>query len=262
MSSISLNVLLHVARSGLQAQQTKMDTLAHNMSNMNTTGFKHVRAEFQELLDVQLADATAGSNRESGRAAGTRLSATQRLFEQGAVEMSDYEWDMAIEGDGFFQVRMPDGAFGYTRDGSFRMDGQGRLTTADGYLLMPEFTLPPDAEDVMVNSDGTVMVRRRGEVDPTLLATLTLSRFVSAEGLDAAGENLFRETVASGAPVQSAPGTPGVGNLIGHALERSNVDLSQEMVDLISTQRAYTIMIHLLQTSDEMLGMANQLRSG
>jgi len=262
MSSVSLNVLLHVSRTGLQAQQTKMNVLAHNISNINTTGYKHMRAEFQELLDGRLADELKeGSNRVSGQVAGVRLSATQRLFEQGQLEMSAYPWDLAIEGDGFFQVRLPDGSVGYTRDGSFRLDGEGRLVTADGYMLIPPFALPPDTEDAMVTPEGLVMVRRRGEVDPVPLATITLARFTNPEGLDDSGDNLFRQTVASGTPVVAPPGSWGMGKLVGHALEKSNVDLAQEMVDLISTQRAYTLIIHVLQASDEMLGMANQLRS-
>jgi flagellar basal-body rod protein FlgG len=262
MPTVSLNVLLHVSRTGLQAQQTKMNTLAHNISNINTAGYKHVRAEFQELLDSQIdGELTDGSNRLSGQASGTRLSATQRLFEQGELEQSQYPWDLAIEGDGFFQVRLPDGSVAYTRDGTFRLDGEGRLTTADGYLLIPPFALPPDSEDVMVNPDGVVMVRRRGEVDPVPLATITLARFVNPEGLDDVGDNLLRETAAAGSPIVAQPGAFGMGNLVGHALEKSNVDLAQEMVDLISTQRAYTLIVHVLQASDEMLGMANQMRS-
>ncbi len=261
MSSVSLNVLLHVAASSLQAQHTRMSTIAHNITNINTAGYKHVRAEFQELLDDQVVGLEDGSNRVSGQAAGTRLSATQRLFEQGQIEMSDYPWDLAIEGDGFFQLSLPDGSVAYTRNGAFRLDGEGQLTTADGYLLTPDFALPPDTEDVMVNPDGVVMVRRRGEVDPTELATITLARFVNPEGLESVGDDLFQETVASGTPIVAQPTTEGMGDLIGHALEKSNVDLADEMVDLMSTQRAYTLITHVVQASDEMLAMGIQLRS-
>jgi flagellar basal-body rod protein FlgG len=261
MTSVSLNVLLHVASGGLRAQQAKMNTVAHNITNINTAGYKHVRAEFQELLDDELGDVEEGSNRVSGQAAGTLLSATQRLYQQGQVQTSDYPWDMAIEGDGFFQLAMPDGTVGYTRDGSFRLDAEGRLTTADGYLLTPDVALPPDAEDVLVNPDGMVMVRRRGEVEPTELATITLARFVNPEGLNSVGDSLFQETVSSGTPIVGQPTAEGMGTLIGHALEKSNVDLGEEMVDLMSTQRAYTLITRVVQSTDEMLAMGNQLRS-
>jgi flagellar basal-body rod protein FlgG len=261
MPSISLSALLNIARSGLMAQQTNMDIVANNIANLNTVGFKNNRAEFNELLNDQVQELLTGSNRAPGQAAGTLLSANQRLFDQGQVQPSENEWDMAIAGEGFFQVQMPDGAIAYTRDGTFRLDGDGRLVTSRGNLLSPTFTLPPDAEETLVNPDGTVMVRRRGEAEPQSIGMITLARFANPAGLENIGDSLYRSTDASGAAQVNQPGTNGTGQLVGHALESSNVDLSKQIVDLISVQRAYTLMARAMETSDEMLGLVNQMRS-
>ncbi len=260
MPSVSLSTLLHIARSGLLARQTDIDVVANNIANLNTVGFKSSRAEFQELLGNQLQEPPVGSSRSSGQAAGTLLAANQRLFDQGQIQLSEHTWDMAIEGEGFFQVQMPDGSIAYTRDGTFRLDGEGRLVTPDGYLLSPAITLPPDAEQTMVNPDGTVMARRRGEAEPQAIATINLARFVNPAGLEYVGDDLFKPTDASGQPQVGQPKTDGFGQVIGHALEASNVDLSDQIVELIAAQRAYTLMVRALESSDEMLGLASQMR--
>ncbi|MEW5960290.1 MAG: flagellar basal-body rod protein FlgG [Chloroflexota bacterium] len=260
MPSISLTALLHVARSGILMQQTGIDVLANNIANINTVGYKRSRAEFHELLNSELETPPLGSGRESGQAAGVVLADNQRIFTQGQIQNSEQEWDMAIAGEGFFQVQLPDGSLAYTRDGTFRPDSEGRLVSANGYFLSPSITLPPDTEQSMLNTDGTIMVRRRGETEPQTIGTINLARFSNQGGLEKVGENLFKSTDASGAAQLGQPETNGLGQIIGHALESSNVDLGREVVDMISAQRAYTLMIRAMETSSEMLSLANQLR--
>lgn len=255
----SLTALLHIARAGLLSQQTNIDVIANNIANLNTTGFKRSRAEFQELLTAPAETPPAGSGRGAGQAAGTMLAANARLFGQGRIEYSEQAWDMAIEGEGFFQVTLPDGSVAYTRDGTFRLDSEGRLVNADGYLLAPGVTIPPDAEEALVDPEGAILVRRRGEAEPQTIATITLARFANPAGLENIGDSLFRPSEASGAALVGPAATGGLGQIIGHALESSNVDLSQQMTDLVGAQRAYGLMIRALQTSDEMLGMASQM---
>ncbi|MFN8457151.1 MAG: flagellar basal-body rod protein FlgG [Anaerolineae bacterium] len=260
MPSISLTALLHIARAGLLSQQTGIDATANNIANINTTGYKFNRTEFHELLNEQLQAPPADSNRTSGQAAGTLLTATQTIFTQGQIQSSEQPWDMAIEGDGFFPVQRPDGSIAYTRDGSFRLDGEGHLTTARGYLLSPTITIPPDALESVVTSDGRVMVRRTGQTEPQTIATISLARFANSSGLEKTADNLYQATDASGQAQVGQPGQTGLGQIIGHALEGSNVDLSQQMVELINGQRAYTLMVRAMETSNEMLGLVNQMR--
>ncbi|MCB0191062.1 MAG: flagellar basal-body rod protein FlgG [Anaerolineae bacterium] len=260
MPSISLTSLLHVARAGLRSQQLNVDAVANNFANINTTGYKRSRAEFHELLSDRLEAPPEGSGRISGQAAGSVLVDNQRIFNQGLIQQSENEWDMAIEGDGFFLVQMPDGSTAYTRDGSFRLDGEGQLTNINGYFLVPNITLPPDTEQTLINTDGTVMVRHRGETEPETIATIELARFANNSGLEKIGENLFKPTDASGEAQLAQPGTEGYGQVVSYALEASNVELSNEVVDLIGAQRAYSLIARAMETSDEMLSIANQLR--
>lgn len=260
MPTISLTSLFHVARAGLRAHQMGIDVTAHNIANVNTAGFRRSRAEFPELLNKEMEAPPEGSGRTSGQGAGTILANNQRLFNQGNIEQTDFDWDLAIQGDGFFQVQLADGSTAFTRDGSFRLDSEGRLVNANGYRLSPAITIPPDAEETMINSDGTVMVRRRGETQPEILATLELARFTNPAGLEAIGETLFQPSESSGQPQVGQPNTGGRGQILGKALEKSNVDLSEEIVNLINAQRAYSLMVRAMGTSDEMLSLANQLR--
>lgn len=262
MPSVTLTTLLYIARSGMSAQETNISVIANNLANMNTTGFKYSRAGFQELLDTEIAKPSDGSNRAYGEAAGVALTSNQRILTQGQIQLTDYQWDMAIEGEGFFQVQLRDGTTAYTRDGSFHLDGDGHLTTTTGLLVMPQFTIPPDAEDILINPDGNVLVRRRGETDPRTVGTIQLARFADPAGMSDIGRNLFTPDDASGAVQVVQPGTNGMGQILSFALESSNVDLSQQMVDLITSQRAYTLMSQVIETTDEMLGIATQMRSG
>jgi flagellar basal-body rod protein FlgG len=261
MPILSLQALVNIARAGLLANQISTDVVANNISNINTDGYKQNRAEFQEMLSRQLQAPAAPNNRSSGQAEGVWLAATQRLFEQGQIVASDQPWDLAIEGEGFFQVQFSDGQPAYARNGNFRPDSQGRLVNPDGYLLSPVVTLPPDAEETHVNSDGNILVRRRGETEPRSVATINLVRFANSSGLEDIGDNLFRPTVSSGEAQVSPAKTNGMGQIIAFAQELSNVDLGQQITDLISAQRAYALMTRALSTADEMLNLANQLRA-
>jgi len=260
MAMPSLQALLHIARAGLLANQVATDVLANNISNINTNGYKQTRAEFQEMLSRQLQPA-APNSRASGQAEGIWLAATQRLFEQGQIVASDDPWDLAVEGEGFFEVQYSDGQPAYTRSGDFQMDSQGRLVNPDGYLMSPVVTLPPDAEETHINPDGTIMARRRGEIEPRSIATVNLVRFANPSGLEDIGDNLFRPTDSSGGAQVIAAQTNGMGQIIAYAQELSNVDLGQQITDLITAQRAYALMTRALSTADEMLSLANQLRA-
>jgi flagellar basal-body rod protein FlgG len=260
MPTISLTSLLHVARAGLRAHQLGVDVTANNIANVNTAGFRRSRAEFHELLNEELEAPPEGSDRTSGQGAGTVLVDNQRLFNQGNIEHTGSEWDLAIQGDGFFQIQLADGSMAYTRDGSFRLDGEGRVVIANGYFLSPGLTIPPDAEETVINSDGSVMVRRRGETEPQIIATVQLARFINPAGLEKIGETLFQPSDSSGQPQLGQPGTGERGQILRSALEKSNVDLSEEIVNLINAQRAYSLMVRAMETSDEMLSLANQLR--
>lgn len=260
MPTLSISAMLHISRSGLLVQQEGLDVTAHNLANLNTTGFKNSRPEFQELLSNRLEAPQAGNGRNSGEAAGAILTNTTRIFSQGTLEFSEYDWDMAIEGEGFFQVQMADGTTAYTRDGSFRLDGEGRLVDAKGHQFMPAIVIPPDAEETMINEDGEVMVRRTGETEPQVVATLQLARFTNASGLETIGDNMFIPSDASGPAMVGQAGTAGFGVVINHALEKSTVDLSREVVEMIGGQRAYSLMARALSTTDEMMGLAAQLR--
>lgn len=260
MPAISLSALLHVSRSGLITQQVAVDSTANNIANLNTTGFKRSRAEFQELLNQRLEEPAQGNSRAPGEAAGAKLVDNPHIFSQGTIEPTEFQWDLAVEGDGFFQIQRDDGSVAYTRDGTFRLDGEGRLVNADGYLFMPEIIIPPDAEETKITTDGQVMVRRTGELEPQVIATIDLAKFTNPSGLESVGKNLFMPTDASGEAQLGQAGSNNYGTVVSYALEQSNVDLSNEVVDLISAQRAYSMMARALRTTDEMLGMATQLR--
>jgi flagellar basal-body rod protein FlgG len=260
MPSVSLTTLLHVARSGMLSQQAHIDVIANNIANINTVGYKRSRAEFHEILDTELEAPPADHNRTSGQAAGTILADNQRLFEQGVIQPSEQDWDMAIEGEGFFPLQLADGSLAYTRDGTFRLDGEGRLINARGYPLSSGITLPPDAQETLISPNGEVMVRRTGETEPQTIGTITLARFINPAGLEKIGENLYQSSNASGQAQVGPPGENGFGQILGHALEDSNVDLSREVVQLINAQRAYSLMVRTVETSDEMFNLANQMR--
>ena len=257
---------LYTAASGMTGQQFNMDTIANNLANVNTTGFKKSRADFQDLLYQSLRFAgtpvTAGAQIPTGIQIGhgVRPVATQKIFSQGTFQQTDNPLDLVIEGDGFFQVLMPDGTVAYTRDGAFKQDAEGRIVTSDGFFLEPEIVIPDDAVQIAIGADGTVAVTLAGESEPQTIGQIELARFINPAGLQSGGRNLFLATGASGIPVVGTAGLDGLGNLAQGFLEMSNVQVVQEMVAMITSQRAYEVNSRAIQASDDMLQTANNLR--
>ncbi len=259
---------LFTAATGMVAQQTNIDAIANNLANVNTTGFKKSRVNFQDLLYETVKPAgtetTSGSTIPEGIQIGhgVRPSSVAKLFTPGSLIHTANDLDLVIEGDGFFQVEMPDGTIAYTRDGSFRMSPDGTLVTTDGYLLSPGITIPTDHEKpIVVGADGQVSVRMPGENTPQTVGTIQLARFPNPSGLDARlGRNLLLETVASGAVVTGEPGLDGMGFVAQGFLENSNVQVVEEILQLIIAQRAYEANSKVIQSSDEMLQLANNVR--
>ncbi|MBF0610194.1 MAG: flagellar basal-body rod protein FlgG [Magnetococcales bacterium] len=258
---------LWTSATGMQAQQTNIDVIANNLSNVNTTGFKRSRADFQDLLyqtmrapgtDTSQAGTQVPSGIQLGH--GTRVSSVSKMFTQGDYVHTGNELDMAIEGQGFFQVQMPDGSTAYTRDGAFKRDVNGTVVTPDGYPLVPNFTIPPDTTTITVGPDGTFSVIQSGNPNPTQLGTIQLAQFVNPAGLSAAGRNLYTETAASGNAIPGTPGTDGLGTVQQTFLEMSNVNMVEEMINMITTQRAYEINSKTIQTADDMLGQVANLK--
>ena len=257
---------LWIAKTGLEAQQTQMDVIANNLANVSTTGFKKMRTEFQDLIyqTVRQAGATTGNDNmlptgvQMGH--GARQVATQHIFTQGSLQSTGNSLDVAIQGDGFFQVTMPDGTLGYTRDGSFKKDAQGRIVTAEGYFLEPQITIPTNATEVTISAEGVVTATIPNQTTPQNLGQLELARFVNAAGLDSIGGNLLKESAASGTPTVGNPGTDGAGTLVQKYVEMSNVQVVEEMVNMIVAQRAYEINAKAVTTSDEMLSTANTMK--
>jgi flagellar basal-body rod protein FlgG len=258
---------LFTAATGMIGQQLHIDTIANNLANVNTTGFKKSRVNFQDLVYETIrpagAETTAGVTLPEGIQVGhgVRPSAIAKLFTPGAAIQTGQPLDLYIEGDGFFQVELPDGTTAYTRDGSFKINQEGTVLTADGYELTPGITIPTDAELVTVTPDGNVLARVPGDNSPQALGTIELVRFPNSAGLDARlGHNLLLETEASGTPTSGTPGLDGLGTLAQGFLENSNVQVVEEILALIIAQRAYEANSKVITTSDEMLQVANQIR--
>lgn len=257
---------LWTAASGMSGQQFNIDTISNNLANVNTTGYKKNRVDFEDLLyqTVRFAgtQVTAGAQIPVGIEVGhgVRPIATQKIFTPGSYRQTDNPLDLAIEGDGFFQILLPDGTVAYTRDGSFKRDGQGRVVTSDGFALEPEIVIPEDALEVTIGSDGTVSVLLPGDSVPRAIGQIELVRFVNPAGLSSLGQNLYQETAASGFPMVGTPSLDGFGALAQGWLEISNVQVVEEMVNLIIAQRAYETNSRAIQASDEMLQTANNLR--
>lgn len=257
---------LWTAASGMVAQQTKIDIISNNLANVNTTGFKKSRADFQDLLYQTIKFAgtpsTAGAQVPTGIQIGhgVRPVATPRIFSQGMYQQTDNPLDVVIEGDGFFQVLLPDGGVRYTRDGAFKLDAEGRITTSDGFPIEPEILVPEEAVDLSIASDGTVTVLEPGLSEPREIGRLEIARFVNAAGLKSEGRNLYTATAASGNPMIGTPGLDGFGTLSQNFLEMSNVQVVEEMVNMIVSQRAYETNSKAIQASDDMLQTANNLR--
>ena len=259
---------LYTAATGMGAQQMNVDIIANNLANVNTTGFKKSRVDFQDLLYQQIRMAGASSSDSTqiptgiSIGLGVRPASTQKMFTPGLPKLTSQPLDIRLDGDGFFQIQLPDGATGYTRDGAFKLDDQRRVVTSEGYLLEPNITIPENVrfEDISVAPDGTVQVLVAGENTPTDIGQITVATFVNPAGLTASGGNLFRQSPASGEANIGNPGTDGRATLVQGMLEMSNVAVIDEMVDLITAQRAYDVNSKSIQTSDEMLGLANSLK--
>jgi flagellar basal-body rod protein FlgG len=256
---------LYTAATGMEAQQTKLDVIANNLANTSTTGFKRARADFEDLLSETIRSATAPTPQGGGRpeplqvGLGVRTAATTRSFAQGDMTATQNPLDVAIEGGGFLRIQRANGDFGYTRAGNLRVDATGRLVTQTGEVVDPGMTIPQDATSITIRADGTVLVAVPGKTDPTELGTLHLAMFTNPGGLDALGNNLFGATAASGDPVLVKPGEQGAGSLSQGYLENANVQAVQEMVDMITTQRAYEMNSKVIQSADQMLQRLTQL---
>ncbi|MGA7594632.1 MAG: flagellar basal-body rod protein FlgG [Gallionella sp.] len=250
---------LWIAKTGLDAQQTQMDVIANNLANVSTNGFKGSRAVFEDLLYQTLRQPGAQSSQQtqipSGLQIGTgvRPVATERLMTQGNLSQTGNPLDVAISGAGFFQVLMPDGTTSYTRDGSFQTDSQGQLVTASGFPVQPSLTIPANAVSVTIAQDGTVSVTQAGVAAPVQIGNIQLATFINPGGLQSMGSNLYQETASSGTPSTTVPGTNGSGLLNQNYVETSNVNVVEEMVNMIQTQRAYEINSKAITTSDQML---------
>jgi flagellar basal-body rod protein FlgG len=257
---------LWIAASGMQAQTLNIDVIANNLANVNSAGFKRSRADFQDLLYETLRP--AGSPSSEGNQIptgiqighGTRPVAVQKIFLQGDYQLTQNELDLAIEGNGFFQVTLPNGETAYTRSGAFKLDSEGRIVTSDGFLMEPEITIPTDATMVTVGTDGTVSILRAGQIEPDEIGTLQLAKFANPAGLKSIGRNLFQPSVASGDAVTGTAGEDGFGTIAQGYLEMSNVNVVEEMVNMITAQRAYEINSKAIQAADEMLQMANNVK--
>ena len=256
---------LRAAASGMMAQQLRTEVISNNLANVNTTGFKRSRANFEDLLYQTVQGAAVIGQPESqtqpavqiGR--GTRLVGVQRLHSQGTMETTDRPLDVAIEGEGFFQVQMPNGDTQYTRDGTFQISDQGTLTTSQGYPVVPNIKIPTDATGVTISASGIVSVTRGQSTTPEELGRIELARFSNPAGLQAQGENLYVATAASGEPVTGYPQEDGFGRTVQGAVESSNVEIVQEMVDMISAQRAYELNSKAVKTADEMSQTATEM---
>jgi flagellar basal-body rod protein FlgG len=256
---------LWISKTGLDAQQTQMDVISNNLANVSTSGFKRSRAVFEDLLYQTVRQPGAQSSQQtqlpSGLQVGTgvRPVATEKIFTQGNLQQTNNNKDVAINGAGFFQVMMPDGSAAYTRDGSFQVDSQGQLVTSSGFVVQPAITIPADAQSFSVSRDGIVTVTQPGSVQPVQIGTLQLSTFINPAGLESKGENLYAETTASGTANTNTPGTNGAGLLTQGYVETSNVNVVEELVNMIQTQRAYEINSKAITTSDQMLQRLGQL---
>ena len=256
---------LWISKTGLDAQQTQMDVISNNLANVSTSGFKRSRAVFEDLLYQTLRQPGAQSSQQTQLPSGLQLGtgvrpvATERIFTQGNLQQTSNNKDVAIQGAGFFQVLLPDGATAYTRDGSFQVDSQGQLVTSSGFVVQPALTIPANTESITVGRDGTVSVTQAGSVQPVQVGSLQLATFINPAGLQAMGENLYVETAASGNANTNTPGTNGAGLLSQGYVETSNVNVVEDLVNMIQTQRAYEINSKAITTSDQMLQKLTQL---
>lgn len=256
---------LWISKTGLDAQQTQMDVIANNLANVSTSGFKRSRAVFEDLLYQNLRQPGAQSSQQTQLPSGLQLGtgvrpvATERIFSQGNLQLTGNNNDVAIQGDGFFQVLLPDGVIAFTRDGSFQVDNQGQLVTSSGFPVQPAIIIPPNAQSLTIGRDGTVSITTPGNAATTQIGALQLATFINPAGLMAMGENLYVETGASGNVNVNPPGANGAGLLSQGYVETSNVNVVEELVNMIQTQRAYEINSKAITTSDQMLQRLSQM---
>jgi flagellar basal-body rod protein FlgG len=256
---------LWIAKTGLDAQQTQLDVVSNNLANVSTNGFKRSRAVFEDLLYQTLRPAGAQSSQQTqvpeGLQVGTgvRPIATARLHTQGNLQQTANQLDLAVSGAGFLQIQMPDGTTAYTRDGSLHMDAQGQLVNSNGYALSPAITIPANAQSITVAPDGTISVTQQGTTTPVQVGSIQLANFINPAGLSALGQNVYGETAASGTASTGTPGANGLGTVNQGFVETSNVNVVEEMVSMIQTQRAYEINSKAIQASDQMLQKLSQL---
>lgn len=254
---------LWIAKTGLDAQQTRMSVISNNLSNASTTGFKQSRAQFEDLLyqNVRQTGGQTSQNTQlpSGLMLGTgvRIVSTAKVFTQGNLTQTGNNLDLAVNGRGFFQVQLPDGTAAYTRDGSFQINSEGQIVTSNGYLLQPEITIPANTQTITIGTDGTVSVKAANESAATQVGTIQLTDFINPAGLQAIGGNLFLESTASGSPQTGEPASNGMGSVVQGSLETSNVNVVEELVDMIETQRTYEMNSKAISTTDEMLQYVN-----
>ena len=256
---------LWISKTGLDAQQTQMDVIANNLANVGTNGFKRSRAVFEDLLYQTLRQPGAQSSQQTQLPSGLQLGTgvrpvtTERIFTQGNLQQTGNSKDVAIQGQGFFQVLRPDGSTAYTRDGSFQTDFEGQLVTSSGYYVQPAIAIPPNSQSITIGRDGTVSVTTPESTVPVQVGTLQLATFINPAGLQSVGENLYIETASSGTPNVTNPGADGAGVLNQGYVETSNVNVVEELVNMIQTQRAYEINSKSVQTSDQMLQRLTQI---
>ena len=256
---------LWISKTGMEAQQTQLDVISNNLANVSTNGFKRASAVFEDLMYQNLRQVGANSSEQSQLPTGLQLGlgvrtvATSRSFAQGNLQQSGNKLDVAVQGNGFFQVTMPDGTTNYTRDGSFQVDSQGRLVTATGLPIANGVTVPANATGISIAGDGTVTAQIAGTTAPQTIGTIALANFVNPAGLEPKGQNLYAESAASGQPNAGTPGADGLGSLMQGFVETSNVNVVQELVTMIQTQRAYEMNSKAIQTSDQMLQKLGQL---
>lgn len=254
-----MNPALWAAKTGLDAQQTRMQVTSNNLANVNTTGFKRSRAVFEDLLYQNVRQPGAQTSQDtrapSGLTLGTgvRVVATEKLFTQGALVQTGNALDVAINGRGFFEVRLPDGTAAYTRDGSFQMNAEGELVTSSGYPVQPGIMIPDGAQSITIGADGTVSAQLAGQAQPVEVGSLQLVDFINPAGLAPRGENLLLETASSGAPQPGTAGMNGLGTIVQGSVEGSNVNVVEELINMIETQRAYEMNSKAISTTDQML---------
>jgi flagellar basal-body rod protein FlgG len=250
---------LWVAKTGLEAQQTRMQVVSQNLANVNTTGYKRQRAMFEDLLYQNVVQSGGATSQQTQAPTGLNLGtgvhvvATDHQFAQGNLVTTGNQFDLAIQGRGFFEILLPDGTQAYTRDGTFQINADGALVTSSGYAVQPAITIPPGAQAVTIGTDGSVSALLPGQANAAQVGTLQLTDFVNPAGLQSRGQNLFRETVSSGPPQPGTPGLNGLGTIGQGSLETSNVNVVEELVSMIETQRAYEMNSRAIETADQML---------